>query len=285
MPFYAFRLNSIDCVNQRGKLPDDDIITFQVTINGAARGLAATRIESVTSGETEVLASPRDPATPFTPIPPTTRTNARTDWIIGPFEIAPTDNVAVGFSGTNYSDWELGTDSSDQDKITLALANAFFKAMAGLAIDGVTGALAGLGVAGVTDLLGKLSDALGAVADPVSKLLGVHAQGPCNGIVFAGAQAFSGADLSRLQFQPPAVYASLQQAVELAFATQTLDDGANHNTDTCGHIAGTVIHWSALQIPAVPLNRYFPQSLAGGLRQYATPHQDLHLRSFLHLRP
>ena len=81
-----------------------------MTVNGAARGLAATRIESVTSGTTEVLAPPLDRATPFTPIPPTTPRNARVDWIIGPFEIAPTDNVAVGYSGTNYSDWESGTN-------------------------------------------------------------------------------------------------------------------------------------------------------------------------------
>ena len=73
--------------------------------------------------------------------------------------------------------------------------------------------------------------------------------------------------------------------LQQTFFTATLDNQPTRDQNTCGHPAGTVVHWSVLQIPDVSLRKYFPQTLEAGLRRYGSPHQDVHLRSFLHLRP
>ncbi len=163
--------------------------------------------------------------------------------------------------------------------------------MAGLAVGGLVGVAAAEGVDAVTDLLGKVSDdpagdvkdALDDVEDPIGKLIGAKAQGPCNGTVFTGVQAYTGAALAALPFQPPGAYAAPPDAEEHEISIGPMDDGP-HDTDICGHAASTTIHWSVLRIPDYRLGRDSSRPLSGGLRRYATPGQDLHLRSFAHLR-
>jgi hypothetical protein len=284
MPFYAFRLNAINFINQRGKIPDDDLITFQVSINGAPRTTAGVRIESVVSGEQVVLAPPLDRSTVNTPIPPTTPAGARADWILGPCEIKAGDNVEIGFSGTNVSDWELGPDTKTVDDITLKLADKVFFAMAGLAIDGISGALVGAGVSGVADVASKLSDALRGISDPVGSLIGVKPQGPCNGISFAGAIRFSGEMLAAKPFHLPDQFLSLPDGVEWQTDSGVLTDESNHDTSVCGHIAQTQVFFSVIRIPEFSLHKDFHPSLTAGLRQYLPPHRTTSLARFLGLR-
>jgi hypothetical protein len=85
MPFYAFRLDALYVRNQRGKIPDDDIVTFQVAVNNVLRGQGAIILEDVTSGTLEQLVPPPSPTYTFTPLAPNPASakNIDVDWIIG----------------------------------------------------------------------------------------------------------------------------------------------------------------------------------------------------------
>ena len=145
MPFYAFRLNSILVKNPRGKVPDDDIVTFQVVVNNVLRGQGSILLTDLAAGALIPLVPPPSTTYTFTPLAPNpgTAKNISVDWIIGPLMVAPTDGVTILYSGTNLSDNYSGPSQADQDDLEIRILNAFYGALWGQIVDGPVGAALG----------------------------------------------------------------------------------------------------------------------------------------------
>ena len=289
MPFYAFRLNAIKVNNQRGKIPDDDVVTFQVAVNTVLRGQGTIILEDVVSGALLPLVPPPSPTYTFTPLAPNPASaqNIDVDWIIGPIEVAPGDGVTILYSGTNISDQYVELSQADQDKLTLRIADTFAETFFGEVVLGEVGAGLGAVVSTGQEVLGKVNDVLEVLKDPVGKLVNYQAQGPCNGVAFAGQTQLTGADLAKLPYAPHSEYASLPDSVEFP-STVNLTDTTNHDTSVCGHVADTDVMISVLQIPVVSARYYLNrvcknQSLSAGLRPFVPAGKAIGLRSFLHL--
>jgi len=268
----------IDCKNPRGKISDNDIVTFSVFVNQVDRGHGAGFFTGMAG------ASPGFPSgTPAAAVTPNTRSGMSKDWIVGPLEIAPGDIIHVVYSGSNTSDSEL--DLSGQAELQLKILDTITSAAVG-AVGGVVGS--------------AVATVLGLIGDPVGKFLGFSPQGPCNGLVFSDAVEFSGAGLDSLAFHPPTVshsYVSLPNATEFSF-TRPYTDEASHDTGICGEVAHYEITFSVLRVPFISVRYYarrlFPKHWEGemirpdfsqGLRQLAPPGAAVSIRSLLQLRP
>ncbi len=266
MPFYAFRFDAIKCNNPRGKLPcDNDVVTFSVFVNQIDRGHGANFFV-MCGGET---------VNPGRLIAPNNRAGAMgTDWIVGPLELVPDDLVSIVYSGTNTSDSQLTLETQQQDQIEIKILDTIYTAAAGAIIGGPIGS--------------AISAVLGAIGDPVGKLLNVSPQGPCNGLVFSDAVQFTGAGLASQSFQPSgSLLVTLPQATEAAF-TRSYTDETTHDTSVCGKIAHTDITFSVLQLPSASVrscaSHLFPTvKLSDGLR-HATGSNAASLRSLIGLR-
>jgi hypothetical protein len=180
MSFYIFRLEKIYVKEKRGQIPDDDAVTFAVFINQLDRGHASGLFYSMVPGtvaSTDDRVAPENWMLAYTA---RNRLNSSELWAIGPLEIMPSDDVAIVYTGTNVSDSNLASLSTQkQDELEIKIADVVFKRFVGL----VTGELGDLGSA--------LSTAFNeAFADPVGSLIGYKRQGPCNGPVFVGAEPF-----------------------------------------------------------------------------------------------
>jgi hypothetical protein len=266
MPFFAFKLSKLHITTPRGKIPDNDIVTFNVFVNQVDRGHGSGLFPALAAGSTVPLAA--------------VKANHRSgsmsqDWIVGPLEIAPGDIIHLVYSGTNTSDSQI--DLSGIAEIEIKILNK----IVGAAV-GAVGGLVGSAIGG----------ALGAIGDPVGTLLGFQPQGPCNGLVFSNTVEFSGAGLSSLPFSPPTpeggFLASLPQATEASF-TRSSTDELTHDSSICGDIARTEVTFSVLQVPSVSVrfyaNRIFRANLRNGLRPLAAPGAAVSIRSLLRLRP
>src|SRR5262245_17189718 len=122
MNFYLFKLERIDVITPRSHL-DDDVVTFQVRLNGSPAGQAAGLFVSMKGGAK---------VPPFL-VPAKHRINANRNWDIGPFEIGPTDVIEVMFSGTNVSDDNSITAQTEaQDKLELQILGKIFSAIGGV---------------------------------------------------------------------------------------------------------------------------------------------------------
>jgi hypothetical protein len=271
MSFYAFRLDTIHVLNPRGKIPDNDIVTFTVFVNQLDRGHGGGFFPAMAAGA----------VVPAAAVTPTTRSGMGLDWIIGPLEIAPGDVVTIAYSGFNTSDSEL--DLSGQDELILKTLDVIVSAAAG-----APGGLVGSAV----------TTALGFIGDPVGKFIGFKKQGPCNGLVFSDTITFGGAGLDALSFRPPLpVHQNLPDASEVSFARAYTDE-TTHNSDICGEIAHSEITFSVLLLPFISVTYYasrlFPKhwvngrsvpNLREGLRQLATSGTTVSIRSLLRLQP
>jgi len=289
MPYYAFRLNAIHVQNQRGKIPDDDVITFQVVVNNVLRGQGTTTLTGIASGAVIPLVPPPSPTFTFTPLAPNPASaqNIDEDWIIGPIEVAPGDGVTILYSGTNVSDQYASLNQQQQDSIETQLLDVYYGALIGEAVGGAAGAAIGAVFSKTSDILGKVSDVLSIFKDPVGEILNVQSQGPCNGIAFAGQSQLTGADLAKLPYAPHSEYASLPNALEYPMSVH-LTDSDNHNTDTCGHIAETDVMLSILQVTEISVRYYLNRSFRNknpetGLRQYSAAGKATNIRSLVHL--
>jgi hypothetical protein len=258
-PFYAFRLDEIDVENPRGKIPDNDIVTFSIFVNQEERGRGAGMFPDLAAGAKVTAAGL---------VEPTTRDGISWHWIIGPMEIALGDGISVVYSGMNTSDDEL--DLSQQSQIEVKILDAI--------VSGVVGA------ASLGDIAAVVTGVLGVIGDPVGKFLGFQKQGPCNGLVFSDTVAFTGAGLSDLQYGPPE-FASMPDATEVSF-TRTYTDEATHNSDVCGQIAHTIIKFSVLRLPYVSIRDYANEFGLASSQLLSKPPQagSASLRSRLRLR-
>src|SRR6516162_8065517 len=156
MSFYMFRLERIHPITIRGRIPDDDIITFTVLVNQLERGRGAALFPDIGAGGS------------FSPsaVPPGNGRNIDPEWNIGPFEIAPGDLVAVTYTGTNTSDdHNITLDTALQDKIEIKILDTIVTTAAG----GVGGLVGGEVGSLVGSVIGGI---LGVIGDPVGTILG-----------------------------------------------------------------------------------------------------------------
>src|SRR4029453_14980194 len=112
MSFYMFRLERIHAITIRGRIPDDDIITFTVLVNQLERGRG---------GAFFLLSGAGASFSPFA-VPPRNGKNIDREWNIGPFQVAPGDLIRVAYTGTNTSDdHSIALDTEKQDKIEIKI--------------------------------------------------------------------------------------------------------------------------------------------------------------------
>jgi hypothetical protein len=282
MPFFAFRLDRLHILNQRGKSLDKDVVTFTVIVNQIERARAAATIPGLATGTVlpisgGVVAGPVGGSIA-----------ADVDWVAGPFELASDDNVSVIYSGTNVSDDPIDLNDSQQQEIEVKILDTIASAGAG-AVGGLTGAV--------------LSGVLGAIGDPIGKFLGFKPEGPCNGLVFSDKIDFEGGALPRLPFQPnggllsgsgvipiPVSGPPLQLDILMSQFTRPYTDEATHNTSVCGDVAHTEVTFSVLEVPWVSVRaqlfRLFPSTFVAsvGVRK-STLSSASSLRSLIGLRP
>lgn len=270
MKYFAFRLDWVFAKNPRGKVLDNDVVTFNTLVNQIDRGHGAGLFVLQGTGKL--------PGTPASAVIPNVKNGMSNDWIIGPVEISSGDSIQIAYSGTNISDSDL--DLSGQAEIELKILNAIVVAAAG-AVGGAVGAAIGA--------------VLNTLGDPVGMLLGYKPQGPCNGPVFSDSVEFNGAGLDGLIFQKPTIhnsFTSLPRALEVSF-TRSYTDELTHNEKVCGAVAHTDITFSVLQVPDISLKYYmhrvFPSlkknGLADGIRRLAPAGGNISIRSLLGLRP
>jgi hypothetical protein len=269
MSFYTFTLDSITVKHQRGNIPDDDVVTFSVRVNQLDRGHGTAVFPDMASTGTN---------TPAVAVPPDNRFNTDNSWNVGPFEILPGDLIDVIYTATNISDEQLTTlTTEDQDKIEIKILNA------------VTAAGLGL-VGGLGEAAAAVAGALGEIGDPVTKILGFKAQGPCNGPVFSDAVPFTGSGLDSTVMTPLQTPTAVLSTISF---TKTYTDEATHNTDICGRTAETDVTFSVFRHPFISvrelLEERFPSTFPGqfgpGIRQHAQSGTSVSLKSLLGLRP
>jgi hypothetical protein len=268
--FYIFKLNELHVKHSRGNIPDQDVITFSIFVNQLDRGHGTGIFNGMVAADYSV---------PADAVPPNNRFNMDNHWQVGPLEIAPGDGIHVIYSGTNISDEQLTSLSTQQqDEIELKILSA----VAAAAVEALTG---GIGLVGT-----GIAAALGAIGDPVRKFLGFAPQGPCNGPVFSDAVQFSGSGLDNLNMVP----LGQQQATPplpsystISF-TRTYTDEATHDPNICGHIAETDVTFSVLRVSFISVawsmtdRGWFP---SGGLRQHGQPGTTISVKSLFGLRP
>jgi hypothetical protein len=268
MTFYAFRLDTITVKNPRGKISDNDIVTFSVFVNQIERGRGAGYFPAMTG------ASPGFPTgTPAAAVTPDIRQGMTSDWIIGPLDIAPGDTIHVVYSGINTSDSQVDLDAQKKAQIEIKILDGITSAAIG-AIGGPVGS--------------AITTALGLIGDPVGKFLGFAPQGPCNGTVFSDAVEFSGSGLDSFAFQLPAGMHGLHSppyASEMSF-TRSYTDEATHDTTVCGEIAHTDIAFSVIQLSAISTRYWSTQLFPGtnvgqGLKQLSPTDNIVSMRSLL----
>lgn len=269
MPFYAFSLDSLNVKNPRGKLPDNDTVTFSVFVNQVERGRAAGEFPDLAAGS----------LVPAGDVVPRTRGGMSWGaWIIGPLEIAPGDAINLVYSCTNTSDSQLS--DQDQEKLELKILDTITTAAVGAVAGSVGSAVAGV---------------LGFIGDPVGKFLGWSSQGPCNGIIFSDTAPFSGAGLDALSFHPPVGVVGAPSipegdASQFSF-TRAYTDEPTHDSSVCGQIAHYEITFSAVHVPFVSvyfyLRQLFPRNFipSKGLRPLAPAGATVSVRRLLGLRP
>jgi hypothetical protein len=269
LSFYDFSLDNIHVKHRRGNIPDNDVVTFTITVNQLDRGHGTAVFPSMSASVDGVPASA---------VPPNNRVNMGASWGIGPLEIAPGDIVHVIYTGTNISDEQLTSLSTkQQDEIELRILSAISTS----AVAAITG---GLGLVSEA-----IAGAIGAIGDPVGKFLGFKAQGPCNGPVFSDAVAFSGSALDNL----PMVQPTTPKGVPAISFTRTHTDEATHDKDKCGDIAETDITFSVFRLPFISVRELlgrrfpstFPTQFGPGIRQHGQTGTPIGLKSLLGLRP
>jgi len=258
MSFYAFALDSIDTIFQRGKLSDFDVITFCILVNQVVRAKAVGSTPAVTGGfialgSVGIASGSANVQKGF-----------QRSWVAGPLSIAPGDQINICYSGTNTSD-EVGQLSAQQQaEVEIKILDTVVSAVAG-AVTGPIGA--------------AITAVLGFIGDPIGKFLGFHKEGPCNGGVFSDAVGFTDTALANLAYEsrldvdvPDAKVVSFTKPDQGHYT----DEAFAHDTSVCGHIAESVVHFSVYQVSAMSWRFYGGRRfglrtlIEGGMRQLAS---------------
>jgi hypothetical protein len=279
MGFYLFKLETIKVIHKRGKVPDDDIVTFAVMINGGDRGHGSGFFPAMVDG-TEAHTWDITPEG-FQAYPAKHTFNMSSqklsEWQIGPLETSSSDTVDVVYTATNMSDYGLSSlDTKKQDDMEIKILDTVAKKFVGL----VAGA--GLG----EELGGLFSDAFNkAFEDPVGELIGYRQLGPCNGPVFSGVTPFRGSQLDGMRvgtlsyvYYPGTPYPETHTSPfpGARYTITGLNDEATHDTNICGELAVTDVTFSVSRLPFVSLYDWFGikfpgVNVANGLWQAVPP--------------
>jgi hypothetical protein len=272
MSYYQFQLENIQVKHKRGNISDDDVVTFIIRVNHVDRGHGAATFPGMAASVGGVPASA---------VPPSHRMNINSSWIVGPLEIFPGDSISVISTGTNISDQQLTSLSTQhQDEIELKILNAVAAAL----VSEFAGA--GGAVGAVSDVVGT---ALSKIGDPVAKLIGFKPQGPCNGPVFSDVVEFVGGGLDSLSFVP-----LTPSSLPSVSFTHTRTDADSHDTNLCGHIAETDITIRVYHVTndisvRKTMQDKFPATFPGptikGLREYALPNRPSSIKGLLGILP
>ncbi len=290
MSFYLFRLETIEVVHKRGKIPDDDIVTFSVMIDQRDRGHGSGFFPAMVDG-TEARTWDITPDG-FQAYPAKHTFNMSSDWQIGPLETSSADSVDVVYTGTNMSDYGLSSlDTKKQDDMEVKILDTVAKKFVGL----VAGAGLGEGLGGLfSDTFDK------AFEDPVGELIGYRQLGPCNGPVFSGVMPFRGSKLDSMAvgpltyvYYPGTPYPETRTTPfpGARFTITGLTDQATHDTNICGELAVTDVTFSVSRVPYISLDYWFKIKFQGvnvatGLRQAAPPGTaTISIKSLLGITP
>jgi hypothetical protein len=245
---------------------DDDVVTFSVFVNKTLRARA--------SGTIVTVLAVSDYPSAVIPVhnamnvargdnPQAVWSIPGTAWMTGPLEIAPGDEIAIVYSGTNVSDLE-NLDGAKQAAIELKILDVIVPAVAT--------------AAGVGFILSAVTAAIGN-ADLIGTLLGYHQPVPCNGTVFSDAVTFVETELEDLNFGPPAGYPHRlperdHRHIHKPQPQWPIYDEAGHPS-SCGHIAETDVTFSVIRIPSASARFYFlhidERNLANGVRRLNPP--------------
>ena len=138
MTFYAFSLDLIETVFQRGKLDDVDVITFQVLVDQQLRAQAAGTGVGISGSAIPLGMSSIDnssgPVVAGGLVP-----NETFGWLAGPFSLAPGDAVRIIYSGTNTSDSQL--EDFERTKIELGILDQLLTAGAAAVAGGLASSI------------------------------------------------------------------------------------------------------------------------------------------------
>jgi hypothetical protein len=222
MSLYAFTLDTLHVLVHRGKLQDEDVLTFSVMINNIERGRGAGLFPDLSDNTIE----------PTSVVPMSARKGSATaNWVIGPFELQPYDTVDIIYTVINTSDSQLS--NQDAEKFELKVLDEILTTAVG-SIGG------GIGAA--------LGAALGGITDPVAKFLGWEPRGPCNGLVLSDSVPFTGGSLADLEYEDLSDHHEFPGASAVSF-TRPYTDVANHDTSICGEVARSEITFTVLKVP------------------------------------
>jgi hypothetical protein len=243
MPYYAFMLDDLNVKFQRGQIPDDDVVTFQVFVNQVVRAQHASTFTNIVSG---------------TQLPVTRSTGIPADWgafALGPIWVNDGDGITVVYTGSNVSDSPPDSFAPIEIKLLDALVTAVVSA-------------AGIGLIGAA-----IGGALGAIGDPVGKFLGYKPQGPCNGSIFHDTVNFTGAGLAALPYAPLGA-----SDYRISSFTRPYTDAETHNSDICGHIAETDVSFAVVSLPYISVSEWTMKNnpnnarfIRNGLRLFMPP--------------
>jgi len=270
MPFYAFSLDVIDILFQRGKITDVDVITFSILVNQQLRARAAGT--GLGNSGFPIVLSEVGIGQSFGPIVLGGKFSGNVfGWLAGPFSLAPGDAVRIIYSGTNTSDSELGNEQVDQIEVQILdqLLTAGVAAVAG-------------------DLAKDINKALSFIGDPIGTILGFKPDGPCNGPVFSDGLDFPGDSLANLPFDqqadpnfvPDGPESDATGAKATIFTkpdTGTYTDETSHNSDICGRIAETTVKFTiyrldkGVSLKVYGTKRFGLPALQQGIRQLGKP--------------
>ena len=228
MTRYLFRLDTIHTQYQRGKNPDNDVLTFGVQVGTQSYGPVGKLLShACLSGSTLHL----------TDDPPDTLRQA---WEIGPLEVNPDDIVNVIYAAVNTSDYHPSLSRGDTWKITAAVWGAMIGV--GAALGGI-GAVAGAVIGGVIAVLGEI---IGDITPDDPK---------CNGVVFADKYPLTGSNLAKATSNPQSAFS----------VTTHYTDATSPHPDDCGHLAETDVTFTVIAVPVESVTTFLGSR--GDLRQ------------------
>ncbi|MDT5148323.1 MAG: hypothetical protein QOI01_56 [Mycobacterium sp.] len=284
MSFYVFKLDKLWIDQTRGKIPDEDVVTFTVFVDQLDRGHGSGKFDAMTTGS---AASTTDGAADGgLAYPAGNLFNMSKNWRLGPLEVRYGENVSVVYTGTNTSDEQLSSlDTQKQDDLEIKI------------LDYVAKKYVELILGGASDIGSALSGAFNQVfKDPIGALLDYHHLGPCNGVVFSGVVPFTGEGLDSLDSvaipQTANATPPMPEQSTTSF-TNTYTDVATHDPQICGPTASTRVTFSVFKLSFISvtwaIQGRFPSTFGGqygpGLRQYGQPGTTISIKTLLGIRP
>jgi hypothetical protein len=251
MGFYRFTLAELFPRNPRSRIQDILIMTFGVVVNNRDQGFYALTTP-IFAGTPHNAGDLRETAR-INGYPGPTSTNSRSDFSVGPLEIADDDDVVIMYAGNNISDDPDLVHRQDFDQALTKAVSALYVSIFGAAAGEL---LSTLGLAGAIEFIkGMLpGDVDKFVSNPVGSLLGVGPTGPCNGFVYKDALKQNGREISQLAYEPLSVDEYVGSTAKATLKKSYADDVFGHDTQACGMVAHTDVTIEITRYEMFPLD-------------------------------